>query len=616
MQKYFRLSSLLIFSLSICALIGLSEPLWDQDEAAYFGFGSNMIHTKHWVVPDYPLSEPHRMTPLHFWTSGLFMKVLGISHFSFRLANTIYFLLCGILIYAFSMSLNASSLTLSYKQKKEISFRATVIFFSSIFLMIYQRLALTDIGLLFYSLLGLYSFWKVISFPSLSNNEKNSFQHSALLWVPVFWLALSLGVLQKGPPILILLGGVFICFLLLSKNRSLLIRFHAWGFLPISLLPLLIWGRLAWLATDGALIRWMVDWYILKRTSGSVFGQSGPPGYYLVLFGCFLFPWSLYLPQVVVSLKGKVLDFLNGDEERRDQNIFLLSWVFSGWIFYEFLPSKLPSYSLAVYPLLCIWLAEIWTINNSSSKSVIKPFSENAAVNLNPVSTISKMKNFVPEWNTALIILIGMVWIGIFAYLVLPNKNSFSVSEHFAELKNWESNIQITGLVLVVISLAYTIIQISKRNKENNFLKIALGMLAFHFAFALIYYPSISNKRDYGSKLAELFLEVESFSKQDTFESSIKNPADGETIIIHPEILLPSIITALDERGIDIERILIPKGAQEIIQEINSRRAIYLTPQSFIDVIQFIGFRPASKCLEFYSYESGKNLNLCWFRND
>jgi len=615
MQKYFPFFPTMMILLGLCSLIGLNEPLWDQDEAAYFGFSTEMLHTNDWVVPSYPLSEPHRKTALHFWTSALMMKMFGNSHFIFRLMNSIYFLLCGFLVYGLAFYLFSEN-------KKEIACSATLIFFSSIFLMVYQKIALTDVGLLFYSLLGLFCFWKVILLNDFKKeNLDRTFFNSPFLWVFGFWISISLGVLQKGPPILILLGGVFLIFFLLSPNRKKLIQFHPWIFLPLALLPLLIWGRLAWIATDGALIRWMIDWYILKRTSGSVFGQSGPPGYYLILFILFLFPWSLYLPKVLVNIKNKILDFLNG--ERLDRNIFLISWLFSGWIIYEFLPSKLPSYSLSVYPLLCILLAEIWQKKDVPNSEITNNSGNNQIAT--KASPISQIRKIFPEWKKGISIFIGLIWLTLFGYLIFPQIGIFGLTEPSSSQGKWEALLPIVSLALVLLTLGFVIFQIFtikslklqvKTNKKSklkdkrrlsSFKMISLGMLLFHFVFAIFYYPSLSKPRDYGSKLASLLLDESSFVKKSLGDLSI---------IIHPEIRLPSIITALNERGIKVDQIKTPKSAQEIIEKINTRRAVYLAPQSFLSVMQLIGHRPASKCLEFYSYESGKDLNLCWFSNN
>jgi 4-amino-4-deoxy-L-arabinose transferase-like glycosyltransferase len=615
MQKYFLHPYTWIIFLTISAFFGLNEPLWDQDEAAYYGFSTEMIQNDNWIVPDYPLSEPHRKTPLHFWSSAIAMKAFGSSHFIFRLPNTLYFLLCGLLVYGLAFNLSS-------QHRKEISVTSTIIFLSSIFLMIYQRIALTDIGLLFYSLLGLLSFWKVVDFANHkafenTNSKKNnkSFLNFKSIWILLFWFAVGMGVLQKGPPILILLGGVFGLFLLFSQNRKLLIQFHPWIFLPLSLLPLFIWGRLAWIATDGVLIRWMIDWYILKRTTSSVFGQSGPPGYYLFLFLLFLFPWSAGIFKVSTLIKEKIIEMIKG--KREDKTIFLFSWIFCGWIFYEILPSKLPSYSLSVYPLLCILIAQTW----------LEPTTNQKTNNQKEIAVSFKWK-VLNGLQKYFILSIGIFWIGLLGYMILPGKGIFSSPSQMI--------FQILGFIPILISIAFVFFQINQYFNQSNqakmdserkinsnaiFNKISIGMVSFHFFFAVLYYPFLSEQRNYSFKLTNLLLEMELNTHNKSDLSSNRNIYEasnrtwnGNNLSFHPEIRLPSIVTSLGEKGISTKQISIIKSPEAILNDTYKHYGIILTPKSFLDVLEFIGKKTISKCLDFYSYESGKNLNLCWIQ--
>jgi 4-amino-4-deoxy-L-arabinose transferase-like glycosyltransferase len=169
---------------------------------------------------------------------------------------------------------------------------------------------------------------------------------------------------------------------------------------------------LAWIATDGVLIRWMIDWYILKRTTSSVFGQSGPPGYYLFLFLLFLFPWSAGIFKVSRLIKEKIIEMIKG--KREDKTIFLFSWIFCGWIFYEILPSKLPSYSLSVYPLLCILIAQTW----------LEPTTNQKTNNQKEIAVSFKWK-VLNGLQKYFILSIGIFWIGVLGYMILPGKGIF-----------------------------------------------------------------------------------------------------------------------------------------------------------------------------------------------
>ncbi len=319
-----------------------ASPLYDQDEAAYAGFAKRMLQTGDWITQDFPFSEPHKKPPLHLWITAFSFSVFGISEFSLRIFPALWITLSCLMTYWIAKHIFD-------KKIAEISF---VILASSIYFPLNGKIALVDGLLTFCQTLGLLALVKIL----LPKSESNFF------WVCLFWLAIALGALTKGPPIFIFLGGICFVCLFFSITRTKVLKLKPWFFLPISILPLFYWGYLAWQKTNGEMIRWMIDWYILRRASDPVFGQSGPPGIYLVLFFLTLFPWSFFLPAVFKKIYLMILDLKNylfkKTETITTENIFLLSSLFFGWVFYEFLMSKLPSYPLAAYPVFAILIAK------------------------------------------------------------------------------------------------------------------------------------------------------------------------------------------------------------------------------------------------------------------
>ena len=51
--------------------------LFDQDEAAYAGFGKYILENPQAHIPQFLWSEPHRKTPLHFWFITFSTKYLA-----------------------------------------------------------------------------------------------------------------------------------------------------------------------------------------------------------------------------------------------------------------------------------------------------------------------------------------------------------------------------------------------------------------------------------------------------------------------------------------------------------------------------------------------------------
>ncbi len=347
-----------IYFIAVCfflfLLIGNDSPLYDQDEAAYAGFAKRMLVTQDFITQSFPFSEPHRKPPLHLWVSAFSFNLFGVSEFSLRIFPALWIALTCLFTFKIAKHIFSENVG-------EWSF---LILATSLYFPLNGKIALVDGLLTFTQTLGFYALVKL----AIPKDNRSSF------WILLFWISVSLGALTKGPPILIFLGGIcFIC-LFFSQTRPRVLQLRPWFFLPLALVPLFYWGYLAWQKTNGEMIRWMIDWYVLRRATDPVFGQSGPPGTYLLLFFITFFPWSIFLPysakhiwnntkEIIAHLKDKKLSI--------DSSwILLLGGLIFGWIFYEILMSKLPSYPLAAYPILSTLIA--YSISKTESPNLKK----------------------------------------------------------------------------------------------------------------------------------------------------------------------------------------------------------------------------------------------------
>ncbi|MEM9985846.1 MAG: hypothetical protein AAF804_12220, partial [Bacteroidota bacterium] len=66
-------------------LANAQMSLWDQDEAAYAGFGMRMLRSGDWLVPDFIWSDVHRKVPFHFWAIATSFGAFGIHAWALRL---------------------------------------------------------------------------------------------------------------------------------------------------------------------------------------------------------------------------------------------------------------------------------------------------------------------------------------------------------------------------------------------------------------------------------------------------------------------------------------------------------------------------------------------------
>ncbi|TVQ51049.1 MAG: hypothetical protein EA366_16010, partial [Spirulina sp. DLM2.Bin59] len=159
-------------------------PFWDQDEAAYAGFALQMHTTGQWWIPDFLWSELHRKPPLQFWLMAGAMQGLGWGEFAARLPSSTAVVATGIVVWRWGRGIWGEA----------IAQRAMGLIFASLLLPLFGKVALTDGLLVGLETVAMLAMLRAILTPHWS-------------WSVWLWGAVALGVLTKGPPILILVLG-------------------------------------------------------------------------------------------------------------------------------------------------------------------------------------------------------------------------------------------------------------------------------------------------------------------------------------------------------------------------------------------------------------------------
>ncbi len=318
----------LLILLIILLLSNHTVPLWDQDEAAYAGFAKNMVEQGEWVVPDFTWSDIHKKPPLHMWLIAVTYKLFGINEFTTRLSSTISVFLIFVMLMFLSKKVFG----------KSIPFLGIMVLGTSLLVTTLGKIAFTDGLLLLFSTSCALSIIHVLLYRSVQ-------------WAVVFWISFALALLVKGPPIIIftgLFGAILLFFHAKGKNILFL---KPWFFFPLSLVPLFIWVYFVYLTGGKELINWLLDYYILQRIGGTVLGQTGPPGYYLMTFIIFFIPFIMFIPGAVYNSFASII-------KKRNSILFIVSaWFIAGWLIYELLPSKLPSYTATAHVPLGLLIA-------------------------------------------------------------------------------------------------------------------------------------------------------------------------------------------------------------------------------------------------------------------
>lgn len=178
-------------------------------------------------------------------------------------------------------------------------------------------------------------------------------QKAGLLPTAVFWLAVGLGMLIKGPVTPMVAGLTVAALVVLDRQRGWLRNLRPlWG-VPLALLVPLPWLIAITQATGGSFMSDSVGGDMLPKLLGGQESHGAPPGYYLALVLLTLWPASLYLGPGVANIWRQ--------RKMAPAARFLLAWLIPTWLVIELVPTKLPHYALPVYPALAMMIANAVT---------------------------------------------------------------------------------------------------------------------------------------------------------------------------------------------------------------------------------------------------------------
>ncbi|MBO1075218.1 glycosyltransferase family 39 protein [Roseomonas marmotae] len=168
-----------------------------------------------------------------------------------------------------------------------------------------------------------------------------------------FWLVLGASILLKGPigPMVVLLATLTLA--IADRGAPWLRRLRAgWG-LGLMLLVVLPWFAAIGIATEGRFFAEAVGGDMLSKVGSGEEAHWGPPGYYLLTFLIAAFPAAFL---VLRALPSAWRDRLNPGTR------FLLAWIIPSWLVFEAVATKLPHYSLPMYPPLML-LGAAWAMD-------------------------------------------------------------------------------------------------------------------------------------------------------------------------------------------------------------------------------------------------------------
>ncbi|UMB60959.1 glycosyltransferase family 39 protein [Lutibacter sp. A80] len=320
----------------IRSFLNYAIPLMDKTEARYAEIARIMAETNNWTTLQIDYGVPFwAKPPLSTWLSAISFNIFGVNEFAARfpylLLNIFVILLIG-----------------KYAKRNGLNFFIPALILLTIpEFILHTGVVSTDTALAFCVTLVMVSFWESI------HNKKQ------FLWKYLFFIGLGLGLLAKGPIIIILTAPpIFIWMLIFKKFKTV------WGSFPwilgtlITSIIAIPWYYLAEQKTPGFIDYFIVGEHFKRFLSsdwkGDKYGfpKSQPIGMIWVFLFLFAIPWIQVL--TVKLWKNKTQLF-------KDKWLtFLLLWLLWTPLFFTISKSLIHPYIMPIMVPIALLTTHYW----------------------------------------------------------------------------------------------------------------------------------------------------------------------------------------------------------------------------------------------------------------
>ncbi|MCK6264646.1 glycosyltransferase family 39 protein [Vibrio sp. ZSDE26] len=326
----------ILISVLLIRLLSLGAyPLMDTTEARYGEMARLMVETGNWLTPQFDYGVPFwGKPPLFTWISATGIELFGLNEFAVRAPHWF----AGLVVVGLMAFL-------ARKSGYSALVTALVISTCAVFA-VSAGAVMTDMALtlgMTIAMLGVYFCWR--------GNKA---------WGYVGFIGLAIGLLAKGPLILVLVGLAVVPWLMFQHGFLGALK-ALWSRFPIitgSLLMLVIsapWYLLAEQATPGFLNYFLVgehfNRFVVSGWEGDLYGSAHdePRGMIWLFFLNAALPWSIVLPILVWKKRHQIKSL---STESHGLLSFLTLWMSSPLLLFTLSGNILPAYVLPGIPAL------------------------------------------------------------------------------------------------------------------------------------------------------------------------------------------------------------------------------------------------------------------------
>lgn len=322
------LLSILVFLPGIASL-----PVTDRDEARFAQASKQMMETGDYTQIYFQETTRSKKPVGIYWIQVASNKLFSSPPYD----KIVYYRIPSFLSAFFSV------LALYFYASKFLGeqkgFLSALILMSCFVVLAEARLAKTDAALLLASIVTMGTIGR-------------AYTERALSWTAFFlgWVFLGAGLLIKGPVIAVLVALTVTTLLIIDKDRSWILVTRPLLGVVILALIVLPWFIEIQEKTSGDFLNKAIKGDILPKLSRAHESHGGFPLFYIITSLLAFWPWSFFIPS---SIFEAFKDRKNTDKGLK----FIFYWLVPTWCFFELMPTKLPHYTLPVYPALSMVLA-------------------------------------------------------------------------------------------------------------------------------------------------------------------------------------------------------------------------------------------------------------------
>ena len=333
----FWIAFLLLALIANRALINYLLPLMDKTEARYAEIARIMVETNNWILLQIDYNVPFwAKPPLSTWLTAISIEIFGLYEFYIRLP----YLIATIIIILFISRYD--------KTENKIFFLTPLVLLLMPEFYLHAGVVSTDTMLNFSIIIVMLSFWEAM------NKESGS------KWWYGFFVGIGLGLLSKGPIILILTIPPIIIWLLVYKEElKKLKKTPIVSGLSLTVLISCPWYYLTELRSPG-----FVDYFIYGEHfrrffdsgwKGDLYGfaKQQPFGIIWVFSIIAVFPWSFLI-------MGNLKKIIKKAYENK-WVCFLTCWMLFTPVFFTFSKSLIHTYTLPIAVPAALLITHFWS---------------------------------------------------------------------------------------------------------------------------------------------------------------------------------------------------------------------------------------------------------------